>query len=74
MNIYYYYYYYTYTHTHIYIYIYIYIYMLYSNYYKGINTDLVPQLFRKVQSGTRTLRMFNLVPKLFKRIYFGTFR
>jgi len=35
---------------------------------------LVPQLFWKVQFGTRTLGMVNLVSKLFKRVYFGTFR
>jgi len=28
----------------------------------------------KVQFGTQTLGMFNLVSKLFKRVYFGTFR
>jgi len=40
----------------------------------GINTHLVPKLFRNVQFGTQTLEMFNLVPKLFKRVYFSTFR
>jgi len=40
----------------------------------GINIDLVPQLFGKVQFSTRTLGRFNLVSKVFKRVYFGTFR
>jgi len=34
---------------------------------KGIDTHLVPKLFRKVQFGTRTLGMFNLVPNFLKR-------
>jgi len=41
---------------------------------KGINTHLVPKLFRKVQFGTRTLEMFNLVPQFFKEIQFGPLR
>jgi len=40
----------------------------------GINTHLVLKLFRKVQFGTRTLRMFNLVPQFSKEIQFGHFR
>jgi len=40
----------------------------------GINTHLVPKLFRKVQCGTRTLGMFNLVPQFSKQIQFGPLR
>jgi len=40
----------------------------------GINTYLVPKLFRKVQFGTRTLGMFNLVPQFSKEIQFGPLR
>jgi len=44
------------------------------NYLKGINTHLVPKLFRKVQCGTRTLGMFNLVPQFSKEVQFGPLR
>jgi len=40
----------------------------------GINTHLVPKLFRKVQCGTRTLGMFNLVPQFSKEVQFGPLR
>jgi len=40
----------------------------------GINTYLVPKLFRKVQCGTRTLGMFNLVPQFSKEVQFGPLR
>jgi len=41
---------------------------------KGINTHLVPKLFQKVQCGTRTLGMFNLVPQFSKEVQFGPLR
>jgi len=47
--------------------------MMYS-FNKGINTHLVPKLFRKVQFGTRTLGMFNLVPQFSKEIQFDHLR
>ena len=40
----------------------------------GINTHLVPKLFRKVQCGTWTLEMFNLVPQFSKEVQFGPLR
>jgi len=40
----------------------------------GINTHLVSKLFRKVQCGTRTLGMFNLVPQFSKEVQFGPLR
>jgi len=39
-----------------------------------INTHLVPKFFRKVQCGTRTLGMFNLVPQFSKEVQFGPLR
>jgi len=44
------------------------------SFFLGINTHLVPKLFRKVQFGIQTLGIFNLVPQFSKEIQFGPLR
>jgi len=48
--------------------------VMFPSLYLAINTYLVPKLFRKVQCGTRTLGIFNLIPQFSKEVQFGSLR